>query len=120
MTKELSRQLCELCWIEAKPLGCTNNEVLDTDCKGDCIDCTWYDNDLYYPDFGQPENFVKLLELPETQALFKYIVEREDVFNRQYFLSVLVDMLTNEYFEISEEDIENLQQRISEAEWKYE
>ena len=55
MTDNISR-MYELAKIEATTIGCTNEDIqspdyYSNDCEGDCIDCTWYDEDEVYPPF---------------------------------------------------------------------
>lgn len=57
MTDNISR-MYRLMNIEAKPIGCTNEDIYNpeyycNDCEGDCIDCTWYDEDEVYPPFTE-------------------------------------------------------------------
>ena len=58
MTKDLSRQLCELCGIEPKWI---KYKVETTD------GCINFGLKLEYPDFTKPENFVKLEEIMLTE-----------------------------------------------------
>jgi hypothetical protein len=65
---DLSKRLCELCGIEPVKIECQRifddgAEFNPNDCEGDCIDCVYYGEEFIYPDFTEPENFVKLLEL---------------------------------------------------------
>lgn len=48
MTNNIEK-LYKLANIEATAIGCTNEDAID--CEGDCIDCTWYDEDEVYPPF---------------------------------------------------------------------
>lgn len=59
MTKELSKQLCELCGVEPKKVEkrCKECNLNMEECG--CFDC--YKE--IYPDFTKPENFVRLFEL---------------------------------------------------------
>lgn len=57
-------KLYKLAKIEATAIGCTNEDIqspdyYSNDCEGDCIDCTWYDEDEVYPPFTN----TKLLKL---------------------------------------------------------
>lgn len=54
MTKELSKQLCELCGIKGKWVK------YKTETTDGCINLG---SRLEFPDFGKPENFVKLEEI---------------------------------------------------------
>ena len=68
MTKDLSRQLCELAGIETHELcnDCTDdNGNPITDPENDCkfYPCGNPCHRVYYPNFESPENFVKLLEV---------------------------------------------------------
>lgn len=56
MTNNIEK-LYKLAKIEATTIGCTNEDAID--CEGNCIDCTWYDEDEVYPPFTDS----KLLEL---------------------------------------------------------
>lgn len=51
MTKELSKQLCELCGIKGKRVK------YETETTDGCINLG---SRLEFPDFSKPENFVKL------------------------------------------------------------
>jgi hypothetical protein len=62
MTNNIEK-LYELAKIEATTIGCTNEDAID--CEGDCIDCTWYDEDEVYPPFSSE----KQLELIKWLAL---------------------------------------------------
>lgn len=54
MTKELSKQLCELCGIKGKRVK------YETETTDGCINLG---SRLEFPDFSKPENFVKLFQL---------------------------------------------------------
>lgn len=104
--KNLSRELCEICGIEAK--------IIED-----------YDGNEYeiFPDFTQPENFVKLLEL-------RFTTKRGDIFtvaealqngrcftfaDRKSFLEQLLD-----YIFTCENFGEYIKQAIKSEVWKYE
>ena len=105
-SKNLSRELCEICGIEAK--------IIED-----------YDGNEYeiFPDFTQPENFVKLLEL-------RFTTKRGDIFtvvgalqnarcfifaDRKSFLEQLLD-----YIFTCENFGEYIKQAIKSEVWKYE
>lgn len=59
MTNNIEK-LYKLANIEATAIGCTNDDIYNpVYCEGDCIDCTWYDEDEVFPPFTA----VKQLEL---------------------------------------------------------
>lgn len=64
MTKDLSRQLCELCGIEGKWIE------YETETTDGCINLG---SKLVYPDFTKPENFVRLYEILHGQSLEGYL-----------------------------------------------
>lgn len=105
-TKYLSRKLCEICGIEAKIIeDCIGNEY------------------EIFPNFIQPENFVKLIELRFTtkRGDFFTVVEalqhgRCFIFaDRKSFLEQLLD-----YIFTCENFGEYIRQAIKSEEWKYE
>lgn len=101
MTKELSKKICEICGIEPK-LN-VSKSYLDKENIKD-----------RYPDFGEPENFVKFLELkitPKT-TIWGFISQGAvEISNREDFLKEVY---------ILAYDYENFRNAIREAEWKYE
>lgn len=138
MTKELSKKLCEIVGIKPRYGVYVNFGDLDYDYRlvtdeRKCRLISDYryqvedDEDLrglqavYYPDFGEPENFVKLLELkiPDgtKNTILSYFIKimllkyelKGCVYNRKEFLFCLLNLLT-----------ENIKQAIREAEWMYE
>lgn len=88
MTKEktLSQQICELCGIKPKKVEkqCHECGLIMEECG--CFDC--YKE--VYPDFENPENFVKLLELE-----FQYSSFRMDTFSYPKRNGFVQDTLEN-------------------------
>lgn len=107
MTKELSKQICEICGINPE---------------------TYIDFELnefeVYPDFTEPENFVKLLELKILNGCSLWaFLSLKDAFvdKRTTFLNLLCSILSGEVKKILDENtINSIKQAIREAEWKYE
>ena len=62
----LSKELCEICGIKPK-LNCIN---CPHPCESACNNCSW--SRLIYPDFTEPENFVKLFKLITTIENYDY------------------------------------------------
>lgn len=133
MTKDLSRKICEKCAIAPRYRYIVKglNGELD---KVELIN--WFDNRYaigvfkvvkvikLYPDFGEPENFVKLVELQikEPSGMITTVGEIISLmminpFNRVAFLSVLNEFIDD--FSISKK-CQDVQQSIREADWKYE
>lgn len=138
MTRELSKKLCEIAGIKPRYGVYVNFGDLDynyrlvtNERKYRLIADYRYrvdDEDelrglqaVYYPDFGEPENFVKLMELkiPDgtKNTILSYFIKimllkyglKGCVYNRKEFLFFLLNILT-----------ENIKQAIREAGWKYE
>lgn len=107
MTRELSKKLCEIVGIEPKNSSCCSCEYFDIE-SGFCsyeVDEDGYGCNQLYPDFGQPENFVKLLEIYFQHNLLSDVGSIEDILKR----------IIN-----SAELNCGLKRIIREAEWKYE
>ena len=107
MTNELSKQICEICGIEPETItvhrGFTKKEV------------------EAYPDFGEPENFVNLLELKVYTTLWALVSKREIfVTTRIDFLKTLYLILTGAINSIDIDTVNLIKQAIREAQWKYE
>ncbi len=94
MTKDLSRQLCELCGIEGKWIE------YETETTDGCINLG---SKLVYPDFTKPENFVKLLGLITKQT-------------KEQNLETMLNHLKVNLHPYTEQT----KQSIREAEWVYE
>lgn len=121
MTKEktLSEQLCELCGIKPK-YKCRNVPCLNfigntgfcnisekrcnpSECKNEYEPDTthkfWKKGEAYYPDFKNPENFVKLLELksgdcrPRIGVLIRNAYFLGTDFTRVECLKILIKIL---------------------------
>lgn len=116
-TKNLSRELCKICEIE--PISRCDY------CPRNCLgpDVCKRGESIRYPDFTQPENFVKLIEL-------RFTAERGDFFtvvealqhgrcfifaDRKSFLEQLLD-----YIFACENFGEYIKQAIKSEVWKYE
>lgn len=113
MNKNLSRELCEICGIEAKWIEYTTETTDGYVNSG---------KKRIFPDFTQPENFVKLLER-------KFTIKRGDCFtvaealqngrcfifaDRKSFLEQLLD-----YISTCEKFGEYIKQAIKLEVWKY-
>ena len=110
MTKELSKQLCELCGIERKWIKYT------TETTDGCVNLG---SRLVYPDFTKPENFVRLFDLTLPQKGIPTIAEFVTyeyltITNSKDFLAKLIEMLKNDSY------VADVKKSIREAEWVYE
>lgn len=81
MTEKKSR-MYKLLGIEAKPIGCTNEDTYNSeyycnDCEGDCIDCTWYDEDEVYTPFTA-EKQLELIKWLAKNLTFGVLVHSYD------------------------------------------
>ena len=71
----ISQQLCEICGIKRKKVedflkGCNRCKYLISDeCQRGDNPCKIYYK-YVYPDFGKPENFVKLLEIVYKNSIY--------------------------------------------------
>lgn len=83
MTKELSKQLCELCGIKPKikchPWECPHvgyykrdKCIINFKPDEECVKRRDLSGYISYPDFGKPENFVKLFKLITTIEGYVY------------------------------------------------
>ena len=145
MTKELSKQLCELCGIEPKirylvKIAGTEYKISKESVlkysgifKDTCIKIRKVTKD--YPDFTKPENFVRLLEIVSRRSSVSFChngsyfgcsihyyfneIFEADIGNIQYnFLNTLLKQdLRNP---CKPKLLEQLKQSIREAEWVYE
>lgn len=131
----LSKELCEICGIKpyykCKNVPCLNF-IFDTgicnitesvcnpyECKNDYEPDTthrsWKDGQAVYPDFEQPENFVKLFNLQYNQTtLAASITSDNSILNTKDFIFHVIEELKNIYFDTSE-----IKQAIRETEWVY-
>lgn len=118
MTKKLSKQLCELCNIPFER-HIDNCRVVDND--GDL--CEQYVEIL---DFGQPENFVKLLELDiltgctlwswlSVQGVF---MARKETLLRTIYLILSGNVRFCDEF-CDEPTLKQIKQSIRDSEWVY-
>lgn len=128
----LSRQLCEVCGIKRKrkifDQRCDNTcKYLDkTDvydpCKRGNNPCPTYIK-YVYPDFEQPENFVKLMEL-KVKGLSGGNLTLMGILNKEYWLSDRQDYIRFlcQYFisDLTPYWQDKLKQAIREMEWVYE
>ncbi len=98
--KDLSRELCEICGIKPKTI------LLEI-----------------YPDFEQPENFVKLLELKIlTGATLWGWLSAQGVFmsQRKTVLKTIYLILSRKINFCNKLTLEQIKQSIRETEWVYE
>ncbi len=69
--------------VNTHHLGCTNEDIIEDSnglyaqdiCEGDCLDCTWYDSDEYYPPFTAEKQLelIKYLTIQRIDLEFLYI-----------------------------------------------
>lgn len=102
----LSKELCEICGIEPKWIK------YETETTDGCINLG---SKKVYPDFEQPENFVKLLKiandvLSSVHFATEYTKNKPDIFEEQVLLHYLPIAKLNEGFK----------RAIRAEEWKYE
>lgn len=103
-TKDLSRELCEICGIEAKIIEDYNGNEYEI-----------------FPDFTQPENFVMLFNLkvntnPFGNTLAYFITSDYRIIDTEGFLILLFKILKSE----EECKVNKIKQAIKSEEWKYE
>lgn len=126
----ISKELCEICGIEPKKVEkrCKECNLNMEECG--CFDCC----KEIYPDFEQPENFVKLLEIVSRRSsvsfchngsyfgcsihyYFKDIFEADKGNIQHNFLNTLLKQdLRNP---CKPKLLEQIKQSIREAEWVY-
>lgn len=110
MTKELSKQICEICGIPFE--------------KSVNLGWTYPKYKYSYLDFSEAENFVKLLELKILNGCSLWaFLSLKDAFvdKRTTFLNLLCSILSGEVKNFLDENtINSIKQAIREAEWKYE
>lgn len=117
MSKDLSRQLCELCGIEAKFFALMqseeNWEEIHESVYYKIKDCST--TKIIYPDFTKPENFVKLLKI--WLAIFgEFRLERHSM-SMEPEEKLITDCLirtSDDFYPVNK-----LKQSIREAEWVY-
>lgn len=142
LCQELSKQLCELCGVEPNRDKCNKCQNCSTceNFKGmngnrfnkfkSIEECQL--SSIRYPDFGEPENFVKLIELKPLKThkpLFGEVTALTYFFNKSAFIldcrKDFLKMLINTINGYSDDFIQKssqakIKQSIREAEWKYE
>ena len=107
MAERISKKICKLCGV--KPLTCHDYDLNEFE---------------LYPDFGSPENFVKLLELKYTPAsTIGSLRSHSTVFmDRSDFLRALYSYLSNEdnpqHYQNANRTL--IKSKIKGAQWKYE
>ena len=77
-SKDLSRELCEICGIEPKCINCGQTVSDENPCPKPC-------DKQKYPDFTRPENFVRILELAFTTPK-GYILTTVEALQNEGFL----------------------------------
>lgn len=138
MTKELSKQLCELCWIKPKikchPWECPHvgyykrdKCIINFKPDEECVKRRDLSGYISYPDFGKPENFVKLFNLKwylldgeyglienslAYYILFNFSYSLKD-WNTTGFIRLLVKVVQDKHCP------ESIKQAIKETEWLY-
>lgn len=126
--ENLSQKLCEICGIEPRMyfVDCGTPECMAEDYR-QCFKCPEATPIEIYPDFEQPENFVKLLELKihfndffctRQTNIKRYInLYRPPHTNCKNFddLEILIKAINGDF-----EDNNNIKQAIKDEEWVYE
>lgn len=124
MTKELSKHICEKCGIKPyykyivrfnkdnSPLLTVTKDFFDIENKSKYKVTTVIKE---YPDFGEPENFVKLMELrsDSNTTILKYLSHSNVFSTRKGLLKALIDFLELYLWD-------DVPKAIREAEWRYE
>ena len=95
MTKKLSKQLCELCGMKGVWIKYT------TETTDGCVNLG---SKLTYPDFGKPENFVKLFKIIVTTEDYIYHTGYYTCFSRNNQLSLLTNNLSLYEYESKQSD----------------
>lgn len=129
MTKDLSKQLCELCEIEPKiryflkfmhvEYETTKEDIVARSeiFKTGVLKITKVVRD--YPDFTKPENFVRLFNLPivnnGTRTVGYFVVHEFTMKTIKDFIECLIIKLERTQLSITKE----VKQSIREAEWVY-
>lgn len=130
ITEEISQKICEKCGIEPiKLTGCsfvnlrkygieegTDVCIHMEEEHFECKKCKFYNTDEeLFPDFGEPENFVRLYELQITQktTLSKFLCTGSMI------VSDRIDFL-NEVFMLVNDGYEDLINAIMAQRWDYE
>lgn len=93
LTEKLNEELCEICGIKKR---CCIDDGMIFDCVGrdSCEDCSKFT----YPDFSDPENFAKLLEIISKKASVSFC------FNGVYF-GCSIHYVFKDIFEATEGNI---------------
>lgn len=121
MSNDLSKQLCEICGIEAKYYfyGLRHKEFIEINHKTYSKFKNEYQTKETYPDFTKPENFVRLFDLTLPQKGIPTIAEfvtyeHLTITDSNDFLAKLIEMLKDDSY------VAEIKQSIREAEWVYE
>lgn len=127
MTKTLSQQLCELCGIEPKILYKSKSNLSSGTCwktreeyKNSACNQSWSETEnIRYPDFENPENFVKLFNLKFLEStVAKEMCRIGEFSDTSQFLSLLIESLKDEFY-FTSHAINALKQAIAAEEWGY-
>ena len=119
----LSKKLCELCGIEPKIIC---DRPIEIECYGtlDCMECEYIKE--VYPDFEQPENFVKLLEIPVDSPkntdikIIDIMLTSYTYIDRQTFLNQFLICLKNSFCPSHYRfNLDYIKQAIKNTEWGY-
>lgn len=134
-TKNLSRELCEICGIKPRygvyeDFGDLdeNFQLVTNERKCRLIADTRYhygveDEDLrnlepkYYPNFEAPENFVKLLNVLHANG---FHFRTYGFYKKQPIISCVLEYFVNKFRNRNDEEAEDFKQAIREQEWIYE
>lgn len=109
--KDLSRELCEICGIEGEWVEYT------TETTDGCVNLG---KKQVFPDFTEPENFVKLFNLKINNNLFGntlayFITSDSKIVDIKDFLIVLLNILKS----VEECKVNKIKQAIKLEVWKY-
>lgn len=114
----LSKELCDICKIKPKEdkycfWECKNPELENVPCNN--TKCPHYRHYKYYPDFKQPENFVKLLKIANdvlggVHFTTAYTKNKHHIFEEQALMHYMPIAKLNNAFQIA----------IRETKWVYE
>ena len=112
MSNDLSKQLCELCGIEAKCVNCGRTVSDENPCPKPC-------DKQKFPDLTKPENFVRLfnLTLPirGISSIAEFVTfEYLTITDSKDFLKKLIKSIQEPYTD------NEVIKSIREAEWVYE
>lgn len=123
----LSKELCEICGIEATYKVMLDNTLMNiTDDKNEAEVSAFESGGVIvdtYPDFEQPENFVKLFNTPIPNpyiTISGFVTHYAlSIWVTHDFLKRLVQLLKDKPQDFAEREIMLIKQAIREQEWVY-